>query len=260
MTRSSLVKRAIVALVGGVGVLGFAAAVVLGSVFAGKAPMVDGVSVEGLEVIKSGHVSSYLLPIGPRELALIDTGDDAEAHAILAAIARRGLRPEAVKAVLLTHGDYDHIAGAHVFAHAPVMALAAEVDLVEGRAVRGPLRRPKPTGIRVNRVLYDGDPILLGKTRVEVFAIPGHTSGSAAFLVNGALLLGDSADTTQAGKLAVGAWLFSADRGANRRSLRTRAGRLARRSDEIKAIACSHSGVLTRGLAPLTDLAATLEP
>jgi len=51
---------------------------------------------------------------------------------ILAALAKRGLPPTAVKTIFLTHGDADHISGAVAFPAAQVMALAPE-----RRACRG---------------------------------------------------------------------------------------------------------------------------
>ena len=41
----------------------------------------------------------------------------------------------------------------------------------------------------------------------------------------------------------------------DRASLRELAARLAPSAAEVKAIACAHSGLLTRGLAPLTEFA-----
>jgi glyoxylase-like metal-dependent hydrolase (beta-lactamase superfamily II) len=95
--------------------------------------------------------------------------------------------------------------------------------------------------------------------RIEVFAVPGHTAGSAAYLVRGALVPGDSAETTNDGRLEPATWLFCADRRGNRASLRELNKQLATRAGEIRAIACSHSGVLTRGLAPLTELVRSLD-
>ncbi|HEX7508690.1 MAG TPA: hypothetical protein VF550_18100 [Polyangia bacterium] len=110
----------------------------------------------------------------------------------------------------------------------------------------------------MTRVLHDGEILQLGQTSVEVFAMPGHTPGSAAFLIRGALLLGDSAESSSQGQLEAATWLFCANRPTNRVSLRTLAQRLAARRDQVKALACSHSGVLQAGLAPLDQLAARL--
>ena len=92
---------------------------------------------------------------------------------------------------------------------------------------------------------------------MRVFAVPGHTKGSAAFLARGVLFMGDSAEATKDGKLAPGHRLFTESPAQNRVSLHELATRLQPSVGEIKAIACAHSGVLTRGLSPLTEFAAS---
>jgi glyoxylase-like metal-dependent hydrolase (beta-lactamase superfamily II) len=103
--------------------------------------------------------------------------------------------------------------------------------------------------------LQDGETILLGQTPVRVFAVPGHTGGSAAYLVNGVLFLGDSADATSEGQLRGAPWAFSDDAAQNRASLVRLHQQLTEEGAEVQAIAFAHSGVLVRGLAPLAAFA-----
>lgn len=238
-----------------VGLIVVGAAALFISVFAGKAPIPDGMQLDGVQVVKDGYVSVYVLDLAPGEVALVDAGNAPDAAPILAALKQKGLGPTAVKAILLTHGDRDHTAGAHLFPDATVMALAPDVELAEGKEGRGLLQSPEPTGLHVGRVLHDGDVIEMGGTHIEVFAIPGHTPGSAAYLARGVLFLGDSAEVNKDGALETAMWLFCADRPLNRQSLRRLTQRLAPRAGEVKAIACSHSGVLEDGIAPLVALA-----
>lgn len=223
----------------------------------GLSPIPDGRRVQGVEVVRDGYVSAYIVDLTPGEVALVDAGNDMDATAIIQALGRRGLSPSAVKAVLLTHGDLDHVRGIPRFPGSEVMGLSEDVELVEGRRVRGP-RRAHPTGARVGRTLSDGEVLALAGVRIEVFALPGHTPGSAAYLVHGVLLLGDSAEVSSKGQLQSGNWLFTANPTQNRAALRGLAARLRPRASEVKAIACSHSGVLEAGLAPLVDLAERL--
>jgi hypothetical protein len=69
--------------------------------------------------------------------------------------------PQAQAHPPLTHAHPDHMAGIAKFQKAQVMALAAEVDVVEGRSSGGgPIlrfRSPRPTGIRLSRTLQDGE-------------------------------------------------------------------------------------------------------
>jgi hydroxyacylglutathione hydrolase len=227
--------------------------------FSGTAKIQDGQRVGGVEVIKDGFVAAFLVDLGERDVALVDAGTDRQGKAILAALARRGLRPEAVKAILLTHGDQDHIAAAPLFPGATVMALGAEVDRVEGRVATGPFkwfRSPRPTGVRVGRIIGDGDVIDLSGVRVAVFAVPGHTVGSAAYLARGTLFMGDAAEITSDGRLTTPKRLFTADFRQARASLVALALRLRPKAEEVHTLACAHSGLLQRGLAPLVELGA----
>ncbi|MGC9983995.1 MAG: MBL fold metallo-hydrolase [Polyangia bacterium] len=242
-----------------VGVLVVALAALLFITFSGAAPIRDGQRVDGVEVVKDSIVSAFIVDIDDHDVALVDAGNDRQAKPILSALARRGLDPNAVKAILLTHGDRDHIAGVPSFPQAVVMALEPDIPLIEGREIPSFLKRlgpPRPSGIKVARPLHGGESLTLGSLVVRVFAVPGHTKGSAAFLMRGVLFLGDSADATKDGKLAAGRWLFTANPAQNRASLRQLAQQIEPWGGEVKAIACAHSGMLTNGLGPLSDFAA----
>jgi len=233
--------------------------VLLAVTFSGGLPIKDGQRLDGVEVVKDGIVSSFILDIDGKNVVLVDAGNDREAKPILAALARRNLGATAVRAIFLTHGDRDHTAGVLAFPAAQVMALTPDVDLAEGREARGVLRlvgSPHPNGIRIARSLSDGEYLSISSLGVRIFAVPGHTKGSAAFLARNVLFVGDSAEATKDSKLAPGKRLFTESPAQNRASLRTLATRLVPYAAEIKAIAPAHSGMLTTGLAPLTELAA----
>jgi len=232
-----------------VGVLVVALAALLFVTFSGGAPIRDGQRVDGVEVVKDGFVSVFI----------VDAGNDAQAKAILSALARRSLGPDAVKAILLTHGDRDHTAGVTAFPQAIVMALQADIALTEGRELRSFFRflgSPHPNGIKVARPLHGGESLTLGNLVVRVFAVPGHTKGSAAFLMRGVLFLGDSAEATKDGRLAAGRWLFTDNPARNRASLHELLRDIQPWGGEVKAIACAHSGLLSSGLLPLSEFAA----
>src|SRR6185312_8777804 len=134
------------------------------SAFGSNLPIPDGEQVTSTaRIIKDGFVSATMLDLGNGSVALIDAGNDPSGKALLQELRRRGLAPEAVSAILLTHGHGDHIAGCHLFPHADVYAMAAEVPLIEGRAKpRGWLGHVAPLnapGIHVTHPLHDGESI-----------------------------------------------------------------------------------------------------
>lgn len=239
-------------------VLVLAVAALLVVTFMGRRPVVDGQDISGARMVVDGFGSVAVIPTGEREVLLVDAGEDAEAAALLAELGRRGLSADAVTAILITHGHQDHTSGLRRFPNAQVMALEAEVPVVEGRqGTRGPLTRlfgAGPTGATVTRALHDGETIDVGSTSVRVFAVPGHTAGSAAYLINGALFIGDSADVTSGGEIQGAPWVFSDSQADNRASLRRLAERLTQEQETVSAIVPAHSGPV-ESLAPLVAFA-----
>jgi glyoxylase-like metal-dependent hydrolase (beta-lactamase superfamily II) len=217
----------------------------------------EDVRLDGVQVVRDRFVAAYLVDLAPGEVALVDTGDDAGAKGIQLALSRRGLGPEAVKFILLTHGDYDHVGGAAAFPAALPMILAPDAALAEGRGRRGPfgLVRTRASALRIGRELHDGESLSLGGVAVRVFAVPGHSAGSAAYLARGVLFLGDSCELRKDGRLDHGWWFTNDDTSREEVSLAGLAARLAPEAGAIRAIACGHSAVDLRGLAPLAAMA-----
>lgn len=233
-------------------------AVPLASAFIGISKVEDGKELApGARVVKDGYTSLSMLDVGDGKVALIDAGDDKTGKSILAALAKKGLDAQAVTAILLTHGHPDHTAACPLFPNAKIYALAAEVPLIEGTAgAKSPLSKvmsAKPTGIHVTNPVADGDTITLGATKIRVFAVPGHTAGSAAYLADGALYLGDSAAAETSGKVRGAPWLFSDDQAQNVASLHALGERLRPEAATIKYLVPAHSGVL-EGLSPLLEM------
>lgn len=225
--------------------------------FMGRKAAVDGVEINGVRVIAGGI---EVVPLQDGKLALVDAGTDANGGAIFGELSRRGVGADAVEAILITHGHPDHIGAIGKFPHASVMALEAEVPLIEGRAsAKGPLPRlfpVRPTGITVSRSLRDGEDVSIGGTTVRVFAVPGHTAGSAAYLIRDVLFIGDSADAASDGTLIPAVWIFSDSQEENRRSLVSLDARLQQAQASVAAMIPAHSGVFTDGRTQLDAFAA----
>jgi glyoxylase-like metal-dependent hydrolase (beta-lactamase superfamily II) len=202
------------------------------SAFGHNSPIVDGSAIApGVETVKDGFVSAFLLDAEPGKVALVDAGKDPSGKAILGALARRGLAPESVSAIFLTHGHGDHTAGCKLFPGAQVYAMAEDVALVGDAA-------------KVDHPLKDGDVVTLGDLRVEAFSVPGHTPGSAAYLARGVLFFGDSAGASKDGVMMKAVSLFSKNSAQNVASLDALEARLAPRASEVHVLAFAHTGPL----------------
>jgi glyoxylase-like metal-dependent hydrolase (beta-lactamase superfamily II) len=188
-----------------------------------------------VRVAVDNFIAAYVVELDSGDVALIDATMNMSAAAILDVIREGGKAPADVRAIFITHGHGDHIAGAKAFPDADLYVLEPDVDLV-------------------TRPLRDGDVIAVGGSQFEIFAIPGHTLGSAAFLVHGVLFLGDSAAARSDGKIEPAPPVFSTDRTQNQQSLRQLATRLKDRQSEIDWLAFGHQGPL-EGLDPLLEWA-----
>ena len=126
-----------------------------------------------------------------KEAMIVDPG--AEPDRILDEVAKHGAK---VKMIVNTHAHIDHI-GANREVKAALscdlLMHQADVFLTEdscGASIAqliGASASPGP-----DRVIADGDILLLGETRIEVIETPGHTPGSVCLLCEGKLFTGDT--------------------------------------------------------------------
>ena len=230
--------------------------VALGAVtFGGLAPLEAESLGELGEVVKDGYVSIGIIDVGEGKLALVDAGNDKDGKALVAALTRRGRNPEDVVAVFLTHGHPDHVAGVHLLPKATAHLIGAELPFLTGETkYHGPL--PNLMGVVDPgfrpAAIADGDRIQVGTRTIEVFALPGHSVGSAAYLVDDVLFVGDAASLQADGALRSGPWLFSDD--VERQSASLRALGRALKGRTIRKMVFGHTGS-AESAAPLESFA-----
>ena len=105
-------------------------------------------------------------------------------------------RGAAVKAIVLTHTDLDHIAGLHelreAFGPVPIAVHDTERDVVEnGKALR---KEFGPLATRLDNVvsLREGEKFSAGSLEFEVLHTPGHSPGGVTLKIDGYLFTGDA--------------------------------------------------------------------
>lgn len=152
---------------------------------------------------------SYL--IDAPELAMVDTGVTASAANVPAELEKLGKRIEDVKWILLTHGHIDHVGGAVALWEATgrqAKVVISEIDahflssrqahVEEALELRGEyvdaaaLRAKKSAEVleaisgemEPSLTVKDGDVLDLGGVPVRVVAVPGHTAGAVAYVLD----------------------------------------------------------------------------
>ncbi len=124
-------------------------------------------------------------------LAVIDPGD--ECAALYEQIDKLGGKLEYL---LLTHGHYDHILGAAALCeryHPTVCACSDEMELLQnGLYNRTSVHNIRLNAFHVDRLLKDGDKIMLGESELTFIHTPGHTAGSGCYLVDDLMFSGDT--------------------------------------------------------------------
>lgn len=162
-----------------------------------------------------GQVANAYIWISQRGPVVIDAGPPGAGQTIIDALIALGYGPQNVVALLVTHGDFDHVGGLadlKRWSYAPVVAAEAEVPLIEGRVDHRLRMRPRsvrehlmaaiaslltriagtPEPVTVDLVLTPASETTLGGLRPA--PTPGHTAGHTCFLApeSGILFTGDA--------------------------------------------------------------------
>jgi len=149
--------------------------------------------------IRAGWSYAYLIRTHDHKALLIDAGSEPDGKEIKEQLTRWNLSSADVKAVLLTHGHWDHWAAAPLFNQAVVYVEAGDQKLVRGdklpKAMLPRLTtrlRPRAAGGMHLHTVLPGALLRFGDISVEVISTPGHTPGSLMYLVGDVLFSGDS--------------------------------------------------------------------
>lgn len=116
-------------------------------------------------------------------------------------IIKKGVNPDQIKHVFITHADMDHAGGLIsddvLFKNARVYLHEKEENMLIGAEKRfkfGPIKFRNPISYSGKyELLRDGDKVSIGDSIIEIIHIPGHTPGHSGYLVDGEIFIsGDS--------------------------------------------------------------------
>jgi metallo-beta-lactamase class B len=136
-----------------------------------------------LDYVGSKGLASYLITT-PEGNILINSDLEANVPMISASIEKLGFHFADTKILLISHAHWDHDAGSAMIMQrtgAKYMVMDADVSVVESGGktdfqygnTASSLYRPA----KVDRVLHDGDEVVLGDTVLVAHLTPGHTKG-----------------------------------------------------------------------------------
>lgn len=136
-------------------------------------------------------VNTYIVCAeGSKECVLIDTGGDY--NRIVCCCKELKVAP---KAVLLTHGHFDHIGACKDF-------LDDGLDVYINFADDGFTKCPRLDGFpdvskftkpfSCTKYVNDGDILNIAGLKIKVITTPGHSKGSVCYLIDDALFTGDT--------------------------------------------------------------------
>lgn len=138
-----------------------------------------------------------------REGVLIDAGcSTADETAIMEELGKNNIT---VKAILLTHGHYDHITGVprlKSLTNAKVYCHVSEKQMLENSDLNRSCMTPWEVEVTPDEVFNDGDVFSFGKIALKVLHTPGHTPGGVCYYheESGQLYAGDTLFKTSIGR------------------------------------------------------------
>lgn len=210
---------------------------------------------EGIDRVQAGFSTAYVLDAGKGQFIVIDAGADNKGAALIQDLQMRHSSTENVIAILVTHAHGDHIAALGIFPKATIYALKREVAIAAGQEpYNGPLLRivgnKNTSPFTVTRPLDDGETFMVGNLQVTAYAVPGHTEGSAAYLVQGVLFVGDELQIKSNQQIIGPSAIFSTNRSQGEDALKHLGRELQPHAADVKFIATGHTGTVA-GIAPL---------
>lgn len=116
---------------------------------------------------------------GQKEVLLFDPADQGKQ--IFQSLKENGFQ---VKAILLTHGHFDHIWGSkelRELSGAKIYAYSGEKDVLENEELNVSAQAGRAYKVEADEYVNDGEQLIFGDMSCKLIATPGHTKGSCCY-------------------------------------------------------------------------------
>jgi hydroxyacylglutathione hydrolase len=146
--------------------------------------------------VKDNIVNMFLIKDGSEFIA-IDAGQ--KKRTITNEFQKLGLDPDQVKAVLLTHSDFDHVGAISLYKNAKVYLPEDEEQVINGETGRF-LFFGNKLDVKSYK-LIDDEVFWIDSVKILPIPVPGHTPGSTCYIVNNKYLFTGDALRLKAGNI-----------------------------------------------------------
>jgi hydroxyacylglutathione hydrolase len=134
---------------------------------------------EDVYSVRTRYVNMYLVKDGDHFIA-IDAG--IKKGAVKDELKKLDIDPDRVRAVLLTHSDSDHAGGINLFEKAVIYLPEDEEQVINGETGRF-LWFGNKIDTENYKLLKDKS-FRIGDVKIKMVPTPGHTAGSACYIIN----------------------------------------------------------------------------
>lgn len=145
-----------------------------------------------IQTFEMGSIGTncYVVSDDKGNCAIVDC--DGNTTALFNYIAQNNLKPSHI---LLTHGHFDHIGAVEEVKEkygCVVCACDKEIPLLSDPSLNASNMSPRALSISPDVTVKEGDTIEVGDLKFKVIETPGHTLGSVCFIIENAILSGDT--------------------------------------------------------------------
>ncbi len=171
-------------------------------------------------VVKDRFVNLFLIKSDEGYIAIDCCQDEGNVTKQLNSLY---VNPKDVKHIFLTHSDYDHTGAIDLFPTAEVHISKKEhLFLKGGKRTFGFIKLGKPNELNRDYKTFESGQIFeIGEKRVECIVTPGHTSGSASFIVDDKYIFTGDTVSIRDSKITAFSRLISMDNKENLKSVDT---------------------------------------